>query len=99
MTLIELLDGFVKSSGGDLTLACVNFVKAWRTEKLYRQLNAQLCVADKTKSLLISGTGEVLEVEGEFTFFFVKLKLIPFRWSNGDWIRWIVCIIWGKSFI
>jgi ATP-dependent HslUV protease subunit HslV len=44
-------------------MACVNLVKAWRTEKILRRLNAQLIVADKNKTLLVSGGGDVVEPE------------------------------------
>jgi len=63
LTLIEHLEGFVESSSGNLTLACVNLVKAWRTDKMLRHLNANLCVADKKSSFLVSGDGTVLEPE------------------------------------
>lgn len=53
----------MSEASGNLTMACVNLVKAWRTEKILRRLNAQLVVADKSKTLLVSGTGDVVEPE------------------------------------
>lgn len=63
LTLIDHLEGLLGEASGNLTMACVNLVKAWRTEKILRRLNAQLVVADKTKTLLVSGTGDVVEPE------------------------------------
>jgi ATP-dependent HslUV protease subunit HslV len=48
---------------GNLTRAAIELAKDWRTDRLLRRLEALLCVADRTQSLLISGTGDVIEPE------------------------------------
>lgn len=50
---------------GNLTRAAIELAKDWRTDRLLRRLEALLCVADTTQSLLISGTGDVIEPERE----------------------------------
>ena len=48
---------------GNLTRAAIELAKDWRTDRMLRRLDALLCVADIEKSLLISGTGDVIEPE------------------------------------
>jgi ATP-dependent HslUV protease, peptidase subunit HslV len=48
---------------GNLTRAAIELAKDWRTDRMLRRLEALLIVADKTQSLLISGTGDVIEPE------------------------------------
>ncbi len=48
---------------GNLTRAAIELAKDWRTDRMLRRLDALLCVADREKSLLISGTGDVIEPE------------------------------------
>jgi ATP-dependent HslUV protease, peptidase subunit HslV len=48
---------------GNLPRAAIELAKDWRTDRLLRRLEALLCVADKEQSLLISGTGDVIEPE------------------------------------
>lgn len=60
-TLFELFEVKVKEYSGDLTRAAVELAKEWRTDKMLRKLEALLLVADRTKTLLISGTGDVIE--------------------------------------
>ncbi|MBN2439857.1 MAG: ATP-dependent protease subunit HslV [Spirochaetales bacterium] len=62
-TLFERFEGKVKEYGGDLTRAAVELAKDWRTDRALRRLEALLLVADKIKTLLISGTGDVIEPE------------------------------------
>lgn len=62
-TLFELFEAKLEKHGGQLTRAAVEMAKEWRTERRYGKLEALLAVADKTTSLLISGTGDVLEPE------------------------------------
>lgn len=60
----NLFDKFevkIKEYNGDLTRAAVELAKQWRTDKMLRQLEALLLVADREKTLLISGTGDVIE--------------------------------------
>ena len=48
---------------GNLARAAIELAKDWRTDRMLRRLDALLCVADIEKSLLISGTGDVIEPE------------------------------------
>jgi ATP-dependent HslUV protease subunit HslV len=48
---------------GNLQRAAIELAKDWRTDRLLRRLEALLCVADEQQSLLISGTGDVIEPE------------------------------------
>lgn len=60
-TLLEHFEVKIKEYRGDLTRAAVELAKDWRTDKLLRRLEALLLVADKEKTLLLSGTGDVIE--------------------------------------
>jgi ATP-dependent HslUV protease, peptidase subunit HslV len=60
-TLFELFEAKLKEYQGDLERAAVELAKAWRMEKALRNLNALLLVADAQKTLLLSGTGDVIE--------------------------------------
>ena len=60
-TLLEKFEVRVKEYSGDITRAAVELAKDWRTDKMLRNLQALLLVADKEKTLLISGTGDVIE--------------------------------------
>jgi ATP-dependent HslUV protease, peptidase subunit HslV len=60
-TLFELFEEKLKEYSGDLERAAVELAKAWRMEKALRNLNALLLVADGKKTLLLSGTGDVIE--------------------------------------
>lgn len=60
-TLFEHFESKIQEYGGDLTRAAVELAKDWRTDKVLRRLEAMLLVADATKSLLLSGTGDVIE--------------------------------------
>ena len=61
-TLFERLEGKLDKHG-DLTRACVELAKDWRTDRYLRRLEAMLAVADAKVSLIVSGTGDVLEPE------------------------------------
>ena len=50
---------------GQLTRACVELAKDWRTDRYLRRLEAMMAVADKDVSLILSGTGDVLEPEDD----------------------------------
>lgn len=50
---------------GNLTRAAIELAKDWRTDRMLRRLEALLCVADSERSLLISGTGDVIEPDRE----------------------------------
>ncbi len=60
-TLLERFETRVKEYAGDITRAAVELAKDWRTDKALRNLSALLLVADKDRTLLISGTGDVIE--------------------------------------
>jgi ATP-dependent HslUV protease, peptidase subunit HslV len=61
--LFERFEGKLQEYNKNLLRAAVELGKEWRTDKFLRQLNALLAVCDKEKSLLISGTGEIIEPE------------------------------------
>lgn len=61
--LFERLEGKLEKYPKQLTRACVELAKDWRTDRYLRRLEAVMAVADKTTSLLLSGTGDVLEPE------------------------------------
>merc|ERR1711998_415063 len=61
MTLLDRLEKKLEEHPGQLTRACVELAKAWRTDKYLRRLEAVLLVADKNVTLTITGNGDVLE--------------------------------------
>jgi ATP-dependent HslUV protease subunit HslV len=63
MTLFERLEGKLEQYRGQLTRACVELAKDWRTDRYLRRLEAMMAVADKEASLILSGNGDVLEPE------------------------------------
>jgi len=62
-TLFERLEGKLEQHPGQLTRACVELAKDWRTDRYLRRLEAMMAVADSSVSLILSGTGDVLEPE------------------------------------
>ena len=62
-TLFERFEGKLEKYSGNLTRAAVELAKDWRTERSLRRLEALLTVADIKASLIISGTGDVIEPE------------------------------------
>ncbi len=64
-TLFERLETKLEKHPKQLTRACVELAKDWRTDKYLRRLEALLTVADASTSLLITGMGDVLDPEGE----------------------------------
>ncbi len=60
-TLFERLETKLERHPGQLTRACVELAKDWRTDRYLRRLEALMAVADRSVSLLLSGTGDVLE--------------------------------------
>ncbi|MGB5736568.1 MAG: ATP-dependent protease subunit HslV [Thiohalocapsa sp.] len=62
-TLFERFEGKLEKHQGHLTRAAVELAKDWRTDRMLRRLEAMLCVADHEASLIITGTGDVLEPE------------------------------------
>jgi ATP-dependent HslUV protease subunit HslV len=63
ITLFERLEAKLEQHAGQLTRACVELAKDWRTDRYLRRLEALMAVADKDVSLIMSGTGDVLEPE------------------------------------
>ena len=62
-TLFERFEGKLEKHSGNLTRAAVEMAKDWRTDRYLRRLEALLLVADKEASLMITGTGDVMEPE------------------------------------
>jgi ATP-dependent HslUV protease subunit HslV len=62
-TLFERLEAKLEQYPQQLTRACVELAKDWRTDRYLRRLEAMMAVADKSVSLILSGTGDVLEPE------------------------------------
>ena len=60
-TLFERFEAKLKDYSGNLTRAAVELTKDWRTDRMLRRLEALLLVADANQTLLLSGTGDVLE--------------------------------------
>jgi ATP-dependent HslUV protease, peptidase subunit HslV len=65
MTLFEKFESRLKEYGGNVTRAAVELAKDWRTDRVLRRLEALLLVADREKTLLLSGTGDVIEPDGD----------------------------------
>jgi ATP-dependent HslUV protease subunit HslV len=62
-TLLERLEGKLEQYPGQLMRASVELAKDWRTDRYLRRLEAMMLVADKTVTLALTGTGDVLEPE------------------------------------
>ena len=62
-TLFERLESKLETYPGNLTRAAVELAKDWRTDRYLRKLEAMLAVADANVSLILSGTGDVVEPE------------------------------------
>ena len=62
-TLFERLEAKLDQYPGQLTRACVELAKDWRTDRYLRRLEAMMIVADPDESLVLTGTGDVLEPE------------------------------------
>ena len=60
-TLFERLEAKLEAHPGQLTRACVELAKDWRTDKYLRRLEALMAVADKDTSLILTGNGDVVE--------------------------------------
>ncbi|MCB9963973.1 MAG: ATP-dependent protease subunit HslV [Rhodospirillales bacterium] len=60
-TLFERLEAKLEAHPGQLTRACVELAKDWRTDKYLRRLEALMAVCDKETSLILTGTGDVVE--------------------------------------
>ena len=62
-TLFERFEGKLEKHSGHMVRAAVEMAKDWRTDRMLRRLEALLAVADDKASLLISGTGHVIQPE------------------------------------
>lgn len=62
-TLFERLEAKLEQYPGQLVRACVELAKDWRTDRYLRRLEAMMIVADKSETLVLTGTGDVLEPE------------------------------------
>jgi ATP-dependent HslUV protease subunit HslV len=64
-TLFERLEAKLEQYQGQLARACVELAKDWRTDRYLRRLEAMMLVADKGSGFILTGTGDVLEPEGD----------------------------------
>ena len=62
-TLFERFEGKLEKHSGNLVRSAVEMAKDWRTDKMLRRLEALLLVADSKASLILTGTGDVIEPE------------------------------------
>jgi ATP-dependent HslUV protease subunit HslV len=60
-TLLERFESMLEKHNGQLRRAAVELAKDWRTDRMLRRLEAMMIVADRDSSLLISGTGDVID--------------------------------------
>ncbi|MGI9413557.1 MAG: ATP-dependent protease subunit HslV [Hyphomicrobiales bacterium] len=67
MTLFERLEAKLEQYPTQLARACVELAKDWRTDRYLRRLEAMMIVADRSDSLVLTGTGDVLEPEQGIT--------------------------------
>jgi len=63
LTLFDRFESKLQAVGGNLKRAAVELARDWRTDRLLRRLEALLIVADRETSLMVSGTGDVIEPE------------------------------------
>ena len=61
IALFEKLEGKLKEHNGNLARAAVELAKDWRTDRVLRRLEALLVVADRERTFLLSGTGDIIE--------------------------------------
>jgi len=64
-TLFERFEGQLEKHNGQLVRSAVELAKDWRTDKMLRNLEAMLIVADKEASLIISGNGDVIDTDDD----------------------------------
>lgn len=65
LTLCEKFEGFLEQYAGNLQRAAVELARLWRDDKALRRLEAMLLACDGTDMLLVSGSGEVIEPDGD----------------------------------
>lgn len=66
LTLFDRFEAQIEKHHGQLRRAAVELAKEWRTDRFLRRLEAQLCIADRSEILVVSGDGEVIEPDEEF---------------------------------
>ncbi len=113
-TLEERFEGKLNEFGGDILRASVEMAKDWRTDRALRKLEAMLLVADKNKTLLLSGTGDVIEPEmgciaigsgGNYAFAAARAYLDGSNLNAGEIARKSleiasdICVFTNKSII
>ena len=59
--LLEKFEAKLKESPGNIKKAAIELAKLWRTDRLLRRLDSLLIVADRSCSLIVSGSGDVIE--------------------------------------
>lgn len=64
-TLLDRFEAMLERHSGQLKRAAVELAKDWRTDRVLRKLEAMLIVADADHSLLVSGTGDVIETHDD----------------------------------
>ena len=64
-TLFERFEGKLEKHQGNLTRSAVELAKDWRTDRMLRRLEAMLCIADRSASLIVSGNGDVIEPDDD----------------------------------
>jgi ATP-dependent HslUV protease, peptidase subunit HslV len=93
--LFERLEAKLETHPGNLARACVELAKDWRTDRYLRRLEAMMAVADRNSSLVLSGTGDVLEPEdsligigsgGPYALAAAR-ALLPLDWSADEIAR------------
>ncbi|MDR0996401.1 MAG: ATP-dependent protease subunit HslV [Zoogloeaceae bacterium] len=62
-TLLDLFEAKLEKHQGNLTRSAVEFAKEWRTDRMLRRLEAMLIVADRERTFILTGNGDVLEPE------------------------------------
>ena len=65
ITLFEKFEAKLKNTNGNLLRAAVELAKDWRTDRVLRRLEALLLAADRDTLLLLSGSGDIIEPDGE----------------------------------
>jgi ATP-dependent HslUV protease subunit HslV len=65
ITLFEKFEGKLKDVSGNLMRAAVDLAKDWRTDRALRRLEALLIVADRERTFILSGTGDVIEPDAD----------------------------------
>src|SRR5258706_10249129 len=94
--LLDRLEAKIEQHPGNLARACVELAKDWRTDRYLRRLEAMMAVADSKSSLILSGTGDVVEPEdgligigsgGPFPLSAGPPPLAPGPSRGGNWRR------------